>query len=97
MSRRQERAEIIRATLERALGAEHVEVADDSALHIGHPGAEGGGGHFRVVVVSSRFEGLSRVKAQQLVYGALGELMATDIHAVEMRTLTPEQWSAETS
>ena len=46
-----------------------------------------------MVVVSARFEGLSRVAAQRLVYQALGELMTTDIHALEMRTLTPEQWS----
>jgi acid stress-induced BolA-like protein IbaG/YrbA len=48
-------------------------------------------------VVSSRFEGRSRVAAQRLVYEALGELMTTDIHAVEMRTLTPEQWANITS
>ncbi len=95
MSRLKQRAEIIRATVQQALDAEHVEVVDDSALHVGHPGAEAGGGHFRVLVVSSRFEGLSRVAAQQLVYRALGELMTTDIHALEMRTLTPDQWSAE--
>jgi len=94
MSRREQRADIIRATLGRALDAEHVEVTDDSARHAGHLGAEGGGGHFRVLVVSNRFEGLSRVAAQQLVYRALGELMTTDIHALEMRTLTPDQWAA---
>ncbi len=59
----------------------------------GHLGAQGGGGHFRVTVVSARFEGFSRVAAQRLVYQALGELMATDIHALEMRTFTPEQWA----
>jgi len=93
MPRREDRAEIIRATLEEVLGAEHIHIVDDSALHAGHLGAQGGGGHYRVVVVSARFEGLSRVAAQRLVYQALGELMTTDIHALEMRTLTPEQWA----
>jgi len=93
MPRREDRAEIIRATLEEVLGAEHIHIVDDSALHAGHLGAQGGGGHYRVVVVSARFEGLSRVAAQRLVYQALGELMTTDIHALEMRTLTPDQWS----
>jgi BolA protein len=97
MSRPEDRARLIRATLERGLDAEHVEVADDSAAHAGHLGAQGGGGHFRIVVVSRRFEGLTRVAAQQLVYRTLGELMTTEIHALEMRTLTPDQWSAETS
>ena len=94
MPRPDERAEIIRKTLATALDAEHVEVRDDSALHAGHLGARSGGGHFRVVVVSPRFESLSPVAAQRLVYQALGELMTTDVHALEMRTLTPEQWAA---
>jgi BolA family transcriptional regulator, general stress-responsive regulator len=92
MSGIESRAEIIRSNLERELDAEHVEVVDDSVRHIGHLGAEGGAGHFRVLVVSERFRGLSRVAAQRLVYEALAPLMATDIHALEMRTLTPEQW-----
>jgi BolA protein len=93
MPRPDERPEIIRKILADALETEYVSVADDSARHSGHLGAQGGGGHFRVVVVSTRFEGLSRVAAQRLVYRALGELMTTDIHALEMRTLTPEQWN----
>lgn len=92
MARIESRAEIIRSSLERELDAEHVEVVDDSARHVGHPGAEGGAGHFRVLVVSERFRGLSRVAAQRLVYEALAPLMAADIHALEMRTLTPDQW-----
>jgi BolA protein len=92
MSRSHDRAGIIRSTLEHVLDAEHVEIEDDSALHAGHLGAQGGGGHYRVLVVSPRFEGLSRVAAQRLVYQALGDLMASEIHALEMRTLTPNQW-----
>ena len=91
----EDRAEAIRTRLERRLDADHVQVEDDSALHAGHLGAQGGGGHYRVTVVSARFEGLSRVAAQRLVYQALGELMTTDIHALEMRTLTPEQWATD--
>ncbi|MEE4270907.1 MAG: BolA family protein [Thermoanaerobaculales bacterium] len=94
MTRPEERPERISTTLTAALEAEHVEVVDDSALHVGHLGAHGGAGHFRVVVVSRHFEGLSRVAAQRLVYAALGDLMTTDIHALEMRTFTPQQWAA---
>jgi BolA protein len=67
-------------------------VVDQSPLHAGHVGAESGGGHFQVLVVSERFRGLSRVAAQRLVYDALGDLMVEDIHALSMRTLTPEEW-----
>ena len=74
------------------LAAVHVEVVDDSARHADHLGAQGGGGHFRVLVVSPRFEGLSPVAAQRLVYGVLADLMSQHIHALQMRTLTPTQW-----
>jgi BolA protein len=92
MPRGEDRADIIRTRLERNLDAVHIEIEDDSALHAGHLGAQGGGGHFRVLVVSPRFEGVSRVAAQRLVYQALSELMTSEIHALEMRTLTPDQW-----
>jgi BolA protein len=43
-------------------------------------------------VVSSRFAGLSRVDAQRLVYEALAGELAGGLHALGLRTLTPEQW-----
>jgi BolA protein len=88
------RTQTIEQLLRETLDAVHVEVVDDSARHAGHLGAEGGGGHFRVLVVSPRFIGLSRVEAHRLVYRALVGLMASDIHALEMRTFTPEDWEA---
>lgn len=84
----------IREAIESGLAATHVEVIDHSAEHAGHPGAEAGGGHFEVLVVSEQFEGQSRLAAQRLVYQALGPLMSSDIHALSMHTLTPEQWHA---
>jgi BolA protein len=83
----------IEDALRDTLEAHHVEVVDHSALHEGHDGAQGGGGHFSVLVVSEKFRGLTRVAAQRLVYEALGDLAANEIHALSMRTLTPEQWS----
>ena len=88
------RSHSIERALVDQLDATHVEIQDDSQRHAGHPGAVAGGGHFRVVVVSERFQDLSMVAAQRLVYEALGELMITDIHARQMRTLTPKQWEA---
>jgi BolA protein len=88
------RTQSIEQLLRETLDAVHVEVVDDSGRHAGHLGAEGGGGHFRVLVVSPQFIGLSRVEAHRLVYRALVGLMASDIHALEMRTLTPEDWEA---
>jgi len=82
----------IRHAIEQWLDVTHVEVIDHSADHAGHAGAEAGGGHFEVIVVSRKFEGTSRLAAQRLVYDALGDLMATDIHALTMHTFTPETW-----
>lgn len=87
------RAQAIEDALYDKLEAQHVAVIDQSTLHEGHLGAQGGGGHFQILVVSDRFRGLSRIAAQRVVYEALGDLMVNDIHALSMRTLTPEEWS----
>jgi len=89
------RVRAIEDALVEGLEADHVEVVDNSAGHMNHVGAEGGGGHFAVVVVSPAFRGLSRIAAQKLVYETLAELMAEDIHALSMRTFTPERWSSD--
>jgi BolA protein len=82
----------IEVKLRERLEATWVEVVDESHLHAGHAGAKSGAGHFRATVVSSRFEGLSPVQAQRLVYEALAEEMGPEIHALAMKTFTPEQW-----
>lgn len=82
----------IESRLRESLAATHVEVVDESHLHAGHAGAKSGGGHFRALIVSEQFAGLSRVKAQQLVYGVMGAWMGKEIHALSMQTLTPEEW-----
>jgi len=50
--------------------------------------------HYQATIVAAGFEGKSRVERHQLVYGALGELMQGPVHALTMKTLTPEQWEA---
>jgi BolA protein len=89
-----DRRERIEAKLREELAAEHVEVVDESHLHRGHPGARSGGGHFRAVIVSARFEGLGALDAQRLVYRVLSDEMTGEIHALAMKTLTPAQWRA---
>ena len=86
------RADRIEALLRDRLNALHVAVTDESHLHAGHAGAAGGAGHFRALVVSRIFEGKSPIERQRLVYGALGEMMGPEIHALAMQTLTPDQW-----
>lgn len=89
----EERRARIEKELRERLAAVHVDVIDESHLHAGHVGARDGGGHFRAVVVSTRFEGRTPVQRQRLVYEALEDAMGSEIHALSMRTLTPAQWT----
>jgi acid stress-induced BolA-like protein IbaG/YrbA len=62
-------------------------------LPCAHLAVDGDGAHFEAIIVSSVFEGLSRIQRQQAVYKALGGRMESgEIHALSMRTLTPEEW-----
>ena len=71
--------QFIKQCIENGLQCDHVEVAGD-------------GRHFEAVIVSPQFRGLNKVRQHQLVYGALGERMREEIHALSMKTLTPEEW-----
>ncbi|MBI4756495.1 MAG: BolA family transcriptional regulator [Betaproteobacteria bacterium] len=77
------RPEDIQAWIESGLPCERVEVAGDGA-------------HFEALIVSAGFDGKSRVQRQQMVYKALGGRMERgEIHALSMRTLTPQEWQAQ--
>ncbi|ETX11782.1 cell division protein BolA [Marinomonas ushuaiensis DSM 15871] len=74
------------------MNAGEVKVLLESSIPDCEVIAEGEGCNFQVVVVSSEFEGLSTVKRQQLVYSHLQDAIASGaIHAVTMKTYTPEQ------
>jgi acid stress-induced BolA-like protein IbaG/YrbA len=72
----------VKRGIEAGLACEHVEVAGD-------------GEHFQAIIVSREFEGRSRVQRHQLVYAALGDRMREEIHALSMKTLTPQEWRAD--
>jgi len=73
--------ESVKTGIQGGLACEHVEVIGD-------------GQHFQALIVSGEFVGRNRVQRHQLVYAALGERMREEIHALSMRTLTPEEWNA---
>ena len=50
------------------------------------------GHHFSAVIVSTEFRNKNMVQQHQIVYRALGEKMGQEIHALSMKTMTPEQW-----
>lgn len=81
----------LRERIAAALPDAHLEVFDDSALHLGHAGAAGGAGHFRVRAVSESFEGRSRVARHRLVYDAVAEWMPQRVHALAVVALTPAE------
>lgn len=82
------------ALLQAALAPLECRIDDDSALHAGHAGAASGGGHYRLRLVSSRFEGQSRISRHRLVYDALQEMMQQEIHALAITALTPAEAGA---
>jgi len=55
---------------------------------------DGDGRHFDALVVSTAFEGKSRVQRHQLVYAALGHRMREEVHALSIKALTPAEWRA---
>lgn len=86
-----DRASRIRQKITDALSPLECEVEDESALHAGHAGAASGGGHYRLRLVSSRFEGLGRLARHRLVYDCLSDMMHQEIHALAVVALTPAE------
>ncbi len=71
--------ESIRKNIEQGMATSHLSV-------------EGDGQHFFAVVVSAEFEGMSRVQRHQRVYQTLGDRMRAEIHALSIKTFTPNEW-----
>ncbi len=86
-----ERIEEINRRLQSALRPETLQVIDEGHLHVGHEGARDGRGHFRVLIVAAAFDGQTAIKRHRLVYGAMGELMESDIHALAIEAYSPEE------
>jgi len=84
------RYDMIRERLAAALAPVQLDLQDDSHLHAGHAGAKQGG-HYTVRIVSTKFTGLRSIARHQLIYRSLGDLMSTDIHALSITALTPDE------
>jgi len=91
MAANSKRIEMMRAKITAALKPIELEIIDDSARHAGHAGASTGLGHFKVKISSLAFSGKSPLQRHRLVYQALGEMMETDIHALNIDAAIPEQ------
>lgn len=80
---------LLRQRLNAALAPEQLELTDDSHLHAGHAGAQGGGRHYSLKILSNRFIGLSPVAQHRLVYDSVKDLMPHPVHALALLTLSP--------
>lgn len=85
------RPERIRVLLTEALAPSALDLVDESALHAGHAGAASGAGHYRLKIVSEKFEGLKLVMRHRLVYDAVQTMMDTEIHALAITALAPSE------
>lgn len=82
----------IRKKVSEALNPQWLELENESHSHNVPPGSET---HFRLVVVSQVFDGLSRVERQRRVYELLNEERAQGLHALALWTYTPAEWQAK--
>lgn len=88
MSTRDER---IVARLNETFAPLACRLTNESHLHAGHAGAASGAGHYRLHIVSTRFEGLGRLSRHRLVYDCLHDMMHTDIHALAIDAVAPSE------
>jgi BolA protein len=86
----QRKAEITRR-LKEAFDPETLGVEDEGHLHEGHEGAKDGRGHFRVLIISSKFDGKSMIERHRMIYRALDEMMRLDIHALAIDAWSPDE------
>ncbi|KAJ3597496.1 hypothetical protein NHX12_001019 [Muraenolepis orangiensis] len=84
----------IRTKLTAALGPEHLEVHNESHMHAVPPGSES---HFRVLVVSPRFDGLPLIQRHRLVNEVLRQELSGCVHALAIQAKTPTQWGGDRS
>lgn len=85
----------IKTILQEKIGATIVEIEDRSELHKHHQGrmnAPVGSGHYDAIVVAASFDGKTMMQQHRMVYEALEDQMQTTIHALSLKTYTPEQW-----
>ena len=67
-----------------------IDIVDEGHLHVGHAGAKSGG-HFKLYIVSNHFKGQSMVNRHKLIYQNLDELMKTEVHALSIKAVSPEE------
>jgi BolA protein len=84
------RIEMIRYFIETELAPSELEIIDESHMHAGHSG-HGGAGHFKVRIVSEKFDGQLPLARHRMVYTAVNSLMPSEIHALSIEALATDE------
>ena len=71
-----------------ALDPTHLEIIDESHMHVGHEGAKDGAGHFRVIIASEQFNGIAPLARHRLVYDLVDDLIPYPVHALAIQAKT---------
>jgi len=86
-----DRIERMQAALSTHLDTNDIDIRDDGHKHIGHAAWKQGLGHFSVTIRSPRFVGATPVQRHKMVYEALGSMLETDVHALQIKALAPDE------
>ena len=84
-----ERIKLIKEALHK-LNPIKISVEDEGHLHVGHAGAKSGG-HFKLIIISKKFDNVSQIQRHKLIYSCLGELMKTEIHALSINAISSDE------
>lgn len=84
-----ERKQHIETALTTHLAPSVLKVIDESHLHAGHAGAQGGASHFAVEIAAEAFEGKTRVAAHRMIYALFADLIPHEIHALRIVMVHP--------
>ena len=81
----------IKSRLKKTIAIDHLTIMDDTGKHLRHQHYDGGR-HFKIIIVSSTFEGVSLLDRHKLVYQALAGMIKNEIHALGLKTIATSEW-----
>ena len=84
----------IKSRLKNIMAIDHLTIMDDTGRHLRHQHYDGGR-HFKIIIVSSTFEGVSLLDRHKLVYQALNGMIKNDIHAIGLKTIATSEYINE--
>lgn len=84
---------LVEETLNASFDVKHLEVLNESHMHSVPPNSET---HFKVILVSSNFDGVRKVARHQQIYKVLEDAMKNGIHALALHLYNEEEWEAKT-